>query len=486
MADITMPQLGETVTEGTITRWFKKVGEQVKEDEPLFEVSTDKVDSEVPSSASGVVAEILVQEGETVDVGAKLAVIQAGGGGAETEAPARAEPAGEAEPQAAPAKAEASDEPDHVPSAEEQARPVPEDSDTRPPSAEAEAATAEEHEPPAKQEPAEEPARASGSTVGRLLSPVVRRLINDNDLDPEQISGTGQDGRITRADVLAFLDRNGGRGRTGRRQPAEAPAPKPAAVAARAEAAPKPAPRPAAKAGADSETIPFSNIRRRTAEHMIRSQATSAHVLVATEVDYAAVDKVRAAVKEDFKAKEGFSLTYLPFISRAVIDALADFPLVNSSVGENELIVHNRIHLAFAVDLNFEGLIVPVVHDADGMRLRAIARSISELARKARSRELTADDISGGTFTITNPGPFGTFLTFPVINQPQVAILSTDGIRKKPVAVELPDGSDAVVVHPVGMLGLAFDHRAFDGAYASAFVGRVKEILETRDWAAEL
>ena len=489
MPDITMPQLGETVTEGTITRWFKKVGEKVSEDEPLFEVSTDKVDSEVPSSASGVVAEILVQEGETVDVGARLAVIEAGDGkAAAARAGAGAGAAPEAGDQAGAAPAEAPAEP---PPAEEQARPVPEDAEVRPPSAEAEAATAEQHAAPEAQEPAQEPApepaQPRAGTAGRLLSPVVRRLINENDLDPDQITGTGQDGRITRADVLAYLDRNGGRARAGQRQPATPAAAQAAPAAAQAEpAAAKPAPKPAAKAGAASETIPFSNIRRRTAEHMVRSKATSAHVLVAAEVDYAGVERVRAAAKGEFKAKEGFSLTYLPFISRAVIDALADFPHVNSSVGDDALIVHSRVNLAFAVDLNFEGLIVPVVHDADGMRLRALARSVADLARKARSRELTADDISGGTFTITNPGPFGTFLTFPVINQPQVAILSTDGIRKKPVAIELPDGTDAVAVHPVGMLGLAFDHRAFDGAYASAFLGRVKEILETRDWAAEL
>ncbi|MCA1692588.1 MAG: 2-oxo acid dehydrogenase subunit E2 [Actinobacteria bacterium] len=219
---------------------------------------------------------------------------------------------------------------------------------------------------------------------------------------------------------------------------------------------------------------------------MIKSQATSAHVLVATEVDYSGVDRVRMAERNAFKEKEGFSLTYLPFIARALIDALADFPHVNSSVGDNALTIHRRIHLGIAVDLSFEGLIVPVVHDADQMRLRALARRIADLAHRARSRELTADDISGGTITITNPGPFGTFLTFPVINQPQVAIVSTDGIRKRPVAVELPDGSDAVAVRPVGVLGLAFDHRAFDGAYASAFLARAKEILETRDWSQEV
>ena len=485
MADITMPQLGETVTEGTITKWLKKVGEQVAMDEPLFEVSTDKVDSEVPSSSAGFVTEILVDEGQTVDVGTKLAVISADkpSGGGDDGAQDKPAPEAKAEP-----------EPEPEDKAEPEAEPKPK----------AEPKAEEAPEPEKEPEPEAEPAapasggadggggRASASAGGpKLLSPVVRRLINENQLDASQIPGTGQDGRITRADVLAYIDQNGGQAKAA---PAPAPAPaaepaKSAQPAAPAPAAAKPAAAkaaPAPKRGADDDVIAFSNIRRRTAEHMIRSQATSAHVLVATEVDYAGVERARKAVRNDFKAKEGFSLTYLPFIARAVIDALAEFPHVNASVGENELILHNRIHLAIAVDLNFEGLIVPVVHDADQMRLRALARSMADLASRARSRELTADDISGGTITITNPGPFGTFLTFPVINQPQVAILSTDGIRKRPVAVELPDGSDAVVVHPVGMLGLSFDHRAFDGAYASAFIAKVKQIIETRDWTQEV
>jgi 2-oxoglutarate dehydrogenase E2 component (dihydrolipoamide succinyltransferase) len=232
--------------------------------------------------------------------------------------------------------------------------------------------------------------------------------------------------------------------------------------------------------------VPFSNIRRRTAEHMVRSQATSAHVLVAIEVDFANVDRVRVAHKDEFRANEGFPLTYLPFVSRAVVDAIAEFPHVNASVGDDALVLHRRVHLGFAVDLNFEGLIVPVVRDADSKRLRAIGRELADLANRARTKKLSADEISGGTFTITNPGSFGTLITAPVINQPQVAILSTDGVKKRPVAVELPDGSDAVVVHPVGNLALSFDHRAFDGAYASAFLARCKHNLETWDWEQEL
>ncbi len=232
--------------------------------------------------------------------------------------------------------------------------------------------------------------------------------------------------------------------------------------------------------------VPFTNIRRRTAEHMVRSKHTSAHTMVAFEVDYSGVDKVRQREKDKFRRSEGFGLTYLPFITRAVVDALAEFPNVNSSVGEDALIVHHDLNIGIAVDLDFEGLLVPVMHQAESKRLRALAREISGLAAKARAKRLTMDDISGGTFTITNAGPFGTFITVPVINQPQVAILSTDGVRKRPVAIELPDGSDGIAVHPVGNLVLSWDHRAFDGAYAAAFVGAIKKIIETRDWSAEL
>ncbi|MDA8283534.1 MAG: 2-oxo acid dehydrogenase subunit E2, partial [Actinomycetota bacterium] len=238
--------------------------------------------------------------------------------------------------------------------------------------------------------------------------------------------------------------------------------------------------------GERDTVIPFTNIRRRTAEHMVRSKHTSAHTVVAVEVDYLGVERARAAQKAAFKETEGFSLTYLPFVARATIDAIEQFPNLNSSVGDDALIVHGEVHLGIAVDLDFEGLLVPVIHQADGKRLRQLAREISSLAAKARGRRLTMDDIAGGTFTITNAGPFGTLLTVPVINQPQTAILSTDGVRKRPVAVEMPDGSDGIAVHPVGNLVLSFDHRAFDGAYAAAFVARIKEIIETRDWSSEL
>jgi pyruvate dehydrogenase E2 component (dihydrolipoamide acetyltransferase) len=248
-----------------------------------------------------------------------------------------------------------------------------------------------------------------------------------------------------------------------------------------------PAPLPAPVSAGDRDVVvPFTNIRRRTAEHMVRSKQISAHTMVAVEVDYVAVDKVRAAEKTRFKEAEGFGLTYLPFVARAVVDAMVDFPYVNSSVGDDQLVVHRDLNLGIAVDLNFEGLLVPVIHGADGKRLRQLARDVSGLSARARAKKLTMDDIAGGTFTITNAGPFGTLITVPVINQPQVAILSTDGVSKKPVVIELPDGSDAIVVHPVGNLVMSWDHRAFDGAYAAAFLARIKTIVETRDWSEEL
>ncbi|MEY2569179.1 MAG: hypothetical protein QOE35_3708 [Actinomycetota bacterium] len=508
MPDITMPQLGETVTEGTITKWMKQVGDKVDEDEVLFEVSTDKVDSEVPSPSAGYLSEILVQEGETADVGAKLAVISdappdGGGGGEAAEPETKAEPdAEDAEPDAQP-EPEPDDEPEEVATKAQASGETEEDA--------SEAAGGDDAEGGREPEPEAEPERApsgagtrpadgrpsgrpsgGGGGGGKVLSPVVRRLIAEHDLDAESIEGTGAGGRITRDDVLKVIDGGvtkpaakaapSGDGAAKVDAPVEMKAEPEAAAPERSSAAPRPAVRP----GERDETVPFSNIRKRTAEHMVRSQDTSAHTLVVVEVDYSGVEKVRTAVKDRFRNDEGFGLSYLPFIARAVVDAIEEFPRINASVGNDELIVHRYVNLGIAVDLNFEGLIVPVVHDADTKRLRALAREISDLAGRARGKKLGADDISGGTFTITNPGGYGTLLTFPIINQPQVAILSTDGVKMKPVAVELPDGTWGVAVHPVGVLALAFDHRANDGAYASAFLAKLKEIVETRDWAQEL
>jgi 2-oxoglutarate dehydrogenase E2 component (dihydrolipoamide succinyltransferase) len=322
-----------------------------------------------------------------------------------------------------------------------------------------------------------------------LLSPVVRRLISENNLDVAKIAGTGPGGRITREDVLALID-----AQAGKQAPAAAPAPAavpaPAAAPAPAPAAAKPAAVAKAAPAADSnereKRIKLSKIRKLTGEHMIMSKAVSPHTFSVVEVDYANVDVVRSRVKNEWKKTEGFSLTYLPFISRAVVDALVEFPHLNASLDGNELVVHQYVDLGIAVDLDYQGLLVPVVRDAESKRLRALAREISDLGARAKARKLSPDEIQGGTFTLSNNGSAGSVLTMAVINQPQVGIISTDAIVRKPVVVNLPDGGESIAIHPVGKLAMSWDHRAFDGAYAAGFLSRAKEILETRDWSAEL
>ena len=400
MADVLLPQLGEAITEGTITRWFKQVGDTVRLDEPLYEVSTDKVDSEVPSPLEGVLLEIVANEGAVVEVGALLARMDAGDGAGSDAVTAEA--AGEVAP---------------------------------PPAA----ASSRE---PAVAVPAPPPAQPTGAT--RLLSPVVRSLLADHGLDPARVTGTGLGGRITRADVERFLREN------------------------------------------PDVAEPFNPIRRRTGSHMVASKSTSPHVLTAMEVDYEGVETVRQAHRAAWREAEGSSLTYLPFIVRAVVEAIADYPRINASVGDDELIVHGDVNLAVAVDLDFQGLVAPVLRRVDSLSLTDIARGIVDMAGRARSRRLVPDDLAGGTFTVTNPGQYGTMFQFPIINQPQVAILSTDGVSRKPVVVVDEGGEESIAIHSVGVLALAWDHRAFDGAYAAAFLGRVRQVIETRDWETEL
>jgi 2-oxoglutarate dehydrogenase E2 component (dihydrolipoamide succinyltransferase) len=468
MAEITLPQLGETVTEGTITRWFKKVGDTIAADEPLFEVSTDKVDTEVPSPIAGTLTEIRVAEGETVAVGTVISVV--GGAGA---APA---------PVATPAPAPA---PVVTPAPAPVAAPV--------------ATPAPTPAPVATPAPAPVATPAPVAQSNKLLSPVVRRLVNDHGINIDALQGTGPGGRITREDVLDYIDRNGLAAQPAAPAVTPAPAPvvTPAPVAAPASAptpapvasptpAPAVAPRPASTLGDREQVIPLSKIRRLTGAHMVMSLETSPHSFTVVEVDYANVDKTRSSIKESWKTSEGFSLTYLPFISRAVVDALAEFPHLNASIEGDNLIVHSYVDLGIAVDLDYAGLLVPVVRSADAKRLRAIAREIHDLASRARGRKLSPDEINGGTFTLSNNGSAGALIAMPIINQPQVAILSTDAIVRKPVVVAMSDGSESIAIHPMGHLSMSWDHRAFDGAYAGRFLSRVKQILETQDWSAEL
>ena len=411
MADVLLPQLGETVTEGTITRWFFGIGERVPADAPLYEVSTEKVDSEVPSPLGGVLVEIIASEGATVAVGALLCRIDADGPSSTSPLPTPPAVAGDAPADAA-------------------------------------GATSSAGTPPTPADGSGAQAVGAGVTGGgtggragvRLLSPVVRRLLAENGLDPERVRATGLGGRLTRRDVEQFLRDNPGRAE------------------------------------------PFNGIRKATARHMVGSKATSPHVLTAMEVDFDAVDRLRSAEKDAWRAAEGSSLTYLPFIVTALAEALAAFPRLNASVGDDELIVHGDVNLAVAVDLGFEGLVAPVVRKVGDLSIRDLARSIHEVAGRARDRRLVPDDLSGGTFTVTNPGQYGTLFQFPIINQPQVAILSTDGIARKPAVVVDADGVETIGVRPLGILALAWDHRAFDGAYAAAFLQELKRILETTDW----
>jgi 2-oxoglutarate dehydrogenase E2 component (dihydrolipoamide succinyltransferase) len=328
-----------------------------------------------------------------------------------------------------------------------------------------------------------------------LLSPIVRRLLSENGISESEVAGTGAGGRITREDVLKVIDAR--RGAAAPTAPQYSPPVVPAQPAAPLQPAASPAPAappapvtapltPTPLRTAGDQVIPFSNMRRRTAEHMVRSKATSPHAFIANEVDFEAVERVRNGWGERFRAEEGFTLTYLPFVARAAVEALRDFPLLNASVIEDSLVVHADVNLGIAVDLSHEGLIVPVIHRAEEVTLRGVARRIRDLAERARNRKLNADDITGGTFSITNDGPFGTYFTVPIINQPQVAILATDGIARRPVVVTQPDGSESIAIHSTGIVGMSWDHRAVDGAYVSLFLARVAELLGTRDWAAEL
>jgi len=485
---VTMPQLGETVVEGTITKWLKKEGETVERDEPLFEISTDKVDTEVPSPLAGKLVEIKVQEGETVGVGTELAVIDAGGDG-QAAAPAETEGAkGEAEPEEAErAEEEGKKEEDAKPKPAEEA-PVPAPAEEEPAKGPAEetggaarsegAARGEEAAPAGDGQvpPQGEPA-AAGGPRSQILSPLVRRLAEEHQLDLSEIQGTGTGGRITKKDVMAYVE--SGRG---------APAAAPAALGAepRAEAVPPAAPREAAPAvraapaAEREEAVPLSRMRRAIAANMVASIQTSARAWNLVEVNMESVVKTREAGKEVFRQREGLGLTYTPFVARAVCEALLQFPDVNSELREDQLIRKHYVNLGIAVALD-DGLIVPVVKGADEMNIVGLARAINDIATRARSKKLIPDDVHGGTFTITNPGPFGSIISVPIINPPQCAILAFDAVEKRPVVVD-----DAIAIRHMVYLSMSWDHRIIDGATAAKFLARVKENLETWDFGPEV
>jgi len=412
---VRMPKLGETVTEGTVSRWLKSVGDHVAFDDPLLEVSTDKVDSELPSPYDGVLLEVFVADGETVAVGTELARI----GPAEV-APTNAPSGTPVEVPATPA-----------------------------------AAVTTLTKAPAAHRP-------MGNGSGRLLSPVVRRLAAENSLDLSTVSGSGAGGRIRREDVLAAIA-------------GQAASPTPPVVPVAPVAVPV--------HGDREEVVALSRIRLVTAERMLQSRQTSPHVWTSVEVDLERIEHARRRHKEQFKKHEGASLTYLAFIARATIDALRAFPAVNSSLdlASKTMTLHRYVNLAIAVDLDEQGLMAPVIKHADTLNLRGMARGIKAVADAAKQNTITPDDLTGSTFTITNPGPLGSYASAAIINQPNVAIMTTDGVSRRPTVV-----GDAIAIHHMCILGLSYDHRAFDGVTAARFLKYIRDALQERDWDAEL
>jgi pyruvate dehydrogenase E2 component (dihydrolipoamide acetyltransferase) len=472
--DVVMPQMGVSVSEGTITKWLKSEGEEIAADESLLEISTDKVDTEVPSPATGVLQQILAQEGETVAVGTKIAVISAGGDG------------GAAPPEEVPepATAQAADETSATSGAEGEA-----------PTAErAEAAPAPPEPAPAEPAPAEAPIEATpppepeedGRREGRFVSPVVARIASEHDVDVSQVEGTGRGGRVTKKDILDFIE-SGAPAAAPTEEPAEASPPAAPAAPEAPPTAPSPAVAPAAPApaGAGETVEPMSAMRKGIAEHMRRSLDTSAHVTTTFEVDLSKVVAIREKLKKEYAERHGVKLTYLAFIARATLDAISKWPWMNAELRGESIVVKSYVNLGIAVALEGgKGLIVPVVKNAEGMNLLGLARAIEDVADRARSKKLMPDDVQGGTFTITNPGGFGAIHGTPIISQPQVGILDVEAMVKRPVVVTGEDGSDVIAIRPIMNLCLSYDHRLVDGAYAAQFMRDLKENLQTWDESA--
>jgi 2-oxoglutarate dehydrogenase E2 component (dihydrolipoamide succinyltransferase) len=434
MTDVVMPQMGESIVEGTLTKWLKKPGERVERDEPLFEISTDKVDTEIPSPSAGTLSEVLVQEGATVGINTVVARIDEGGGAAA----APKAPAAQAKPAAAP-------------------QPI---------------APPPQPEPPAAEtiQPTPAPEQVEETAPAGPLSPLVRKMARENNVDLARVKGTGAGGRITKQDVEAYLA-----------QPQPAAAAQPAAPAPRPAAPPPAAPvvTPVGPAGQPRTRIePLSTMRQKIAEHMVLSKRTSPHVTTVHRVDMTKVAKMRERHKAAFQANYGFGLTYLPFIIRASVVALRQYPLLNASLDGNNIVYHNDVNIGIAVALE-NGLIVPVIRAADEKNVLGLQRSVVDLATRARSRQLKPDEVVGGTFSITNFGSFGSLIGTPVINQPQVAIMGVGTVDKTPVVID-----DAIAIRSICHLSLSFDHRLIDGALADQFMTKVKQVLE--GWSEEV
>jgi pyruvate dehydrogenase E2 component (dihydrolipoamide acetyltransferase) len=516
--DVVMPQMGVSVSEGTITKWLKAKGESVEADESLLEISTDKVDTEVPSPASGIVREILAQEGETVAVGTKIAVIAPEGAPAETPEAAPPEPAtaqaaeeasvaagaeGET-PRAEKAAAETqpqAEAPTEAPAAQPEAPP-----EAQVPAPEPEPEPEPEPQPAPEPEPTPEPvARApeaappeegDGRREAKFVSPVVARIASEHGVDVSQIEGTGRGGRVTKKDILSHIE-TGAPAPPAKEEPPREEAAPPAAPAAPSAPAPTPSPPKAAPTatapptaapvptGAAEHTEPMTAMRKGIAEHMRRSLDTSAHVTTTFEVDLSKVVAIREKMKREYEERHGVKLTYLAFIARATIDAIDKWPWMNAELRGESIVVKNYVNLGIAVALEGgKGLIVPVIKNAEGLNLLGLARSIADVAERARNKKLVPDDVQGGTFTITNPGGFGAIHGTPIISQPQVAILDVEAMVKRPVVITDEAGEDVIAIRPMMNLCLSYDHRLVDGAYAAQFMRDLKTSLQTWDESA--
>jgi 2-oxoglutarate dehydrogenase E2 component (dihydrolipoamide succinyltransferase) len=467
--EVVMPQMGVSVSEGTITKWLKSEGEEVAADEALLEISTDKVDTEVPSPAAGVIQQILAQEGETVAVGTKIAVIAPeGGAAAPDEAPP--EPATQ---KAADEVAAASGAEGETPTAEKA-----EEAPAEPPAPEPEPQAQPAEREPAAPQAAAEP-EGDGRPEGRFVSPVVARIAAEHNVDVAQIQGTGRGGRVTKKDILSFIES----GAPAQAEPAQeaqpTPAPQPAAAPSQ-PAAPAAAPAAAAAPAGAGETIePMSAMRKGIAEHMRRSLDTSAHVTSSIEVDMTKIAAIRQRLKREWADAYGVNPTFLAFVARAAVDTLKNYPWINGEIRGDSIVTRNYVNLGFAVELaDGKGLIVPVVRNAEGLNLLGMARAIADMANRARDKQLLPDDVQGGTFTITNPGGYGTFHGTPVISQPQAAILGTYAVVKRPWVVQDEEGQDAIAIRSIMNLTLTYDHRLVDGALAGRFLRDLRERLE--------
>jgi pyruvate dehydrogenase E2 component (dihydrolipoamide acetyltransferase) len=530
--EVKMPQMGESIAEGTIVRWLKQVGDSVKRDEPLFEISTDKVDAEIPAPASGVLSEIKVKEGETVAVNTVVAVINGDGAKPAAEAPKQETPKQEAPKQEAP-KQEAAQPAQTAPPAQapappqqaaQPAQPAPQSPAPQPPAqqppaqqasdTQAEAAAAPRHgdqqgvAPASTELPAQTKAPASGSAASKedlprtRSSPLVRKIAEEHGVDISQIEGTGISGRVTKNDILSFVENRGSAQQAPQAAAAapQAPAAQTSATQASAaqaaaatpaapERAPQPlrAPSPAQEGeigpppfteGDRYEIEPMSNMRRTIAHRMVESRRISAHVTSFMEVDFTETAILRDELKEEYLKRDGVKLTFMPFIIKAVIEGIKKWPIVNSSVWGDQIVYKKDINIGVAVALDW-GLIVPVVRNVDEKSLLGIARGVNDVGERARKKQLKPDEVQGGTFTITNPGVYGGLIGTPIVNQPQVAILGVGAIKKRPWVI-----NDAIAIRQIGMLSLSFDHRVIDGAVADQFLATVRDVIEAADYTS--